>query len=100
MNFAEFKLSLKNNHPAENLPAYLKALWFDAKNDWSKAHDLADSIKDKNAYWVHAYLDRKEGDNSNANYWYNKAGKNNAALFIRKRMGRNCGNFIKINFYH
>ena len=25
--------------------------------------------------WVHAYLHRKEGDQSNAAYWYNRAGK-------------------------
>lgn len=25
--------------------------------------------------WVHAYLHRKEGDTSNAAYWYGRAGK-------------------------
>jgi len=25
--------------------------------------------------WVHAYLHRKEGDQGNAAYWYNRAGK-------------------------
>jgi hypothetical protein len=75
MNFADFKLSLQNNNPPENIAAYLQALWYDAKNDWNKAHLLADSVEDKNAYWVHAYLHRKEGDKSNANYWYHKAGK-------------------------
>jgi len=25
--------------------------------------------------WVHAYLHRKEGDHSNAAYWYSRAGK-------------------------
>jgi hypothetical protein len=25
--------------------------------------------------WVHAYLHRKEGDQSNAAYWYSRAGK-------------------------
>ena len=75
MNFADFKLSLKNNNPPDNISVYLKSLWFDAKGDWNKAHELADSIQDKNAYWIHAYLHRKEGDKSNANYWYNEAGK-------------------------
>ena len=27
------------------------------------------------AAWVHAYLHRKEGDSSNAAYWYRRAGK-------------------------
>ena len=27
------------------------------------------------AAWVHAYLHRKEGDLSNAGYWYRRAGK-------------------------
>jgi hypothetical protein len=28
------------------------------------------------ACWTHAYLHRKQGDLSNAKYWYGRAGKN------------------------
>jgi hypothetical protein len=32
-------------------------------------------VPDKNASWIHAYLHRKEGDITNADYWYNQAGR-------------------------
>ena len=51
------------------------ALWYDAKEDWEKAHELIQDIEDKNAAWIHAYLHRKEGDIWNADYWYRRAGK-------------------------
>ncbi|MEO8713025.1 MAG: hypothetical protein ABI405_12920, partial [Parafilimonas sp.] len=54
---------------------YLQALWYDAKGNWQKAHALIDSLDDKNSCWVHAYLHRKEGDISNADYWYRRADK-------------------------
>ncbi len=75
MNYADFISSIENISPSGQISVYLKALWLDAKEDWSGAHHLIDDMEDANAYWVHAYLHRKEGDNSNANYWYRKAGK-------------------------
>jgi hypothetical protein len=30
---------------------------------------------DRQCAWVHAYLHRKEGDPSNAAYWYRRAGQ-------------------------
>ncbi len=76
MNYSEFTESINTNEPPESLPVHLKALWYDAKENWKEAHDIIDDTEDRNAYWVHAYLHRKEGDKSNASYWYNKAGKN------------------------
>ena len=32
-------------------------------------------VEDSAGAWVHAYLHRKEGDQSNAAYWYRRAGK-------------------------
>jgi hypothetical protein len=32
-------------------------------------------MHNKEASWIHAYLHRKEGDDGNASYWYNRAGK-------------------------
>ena len=74
MQFAVFKELLKTNEPPE-LGLYLKSLWFDAKGEWAKAHDLIDDIQTMDAYWLHGYLHRKEGDLGNAAYWYSKAGK-------------------------
>lgn len=57
-----------------SLPA--AALWWDAKGDWRRAHDLiATDERGRPAAWVHAYLHRKEGDPDNARYWYDRAGR-------------------------
>jgi hypothetical protein len=71
MNLAEFQS--QKDPPA--LSALLIALWHDAQGDWRKAHELAQDVETPDGAWVHAYLHRKEGDTSNANYWYRQAGK-------------------------
>ena len=59
---------------AATLPPLLQALWQDAHNDWAAAHTLAQDIDTPAAARIHAYLHPKEGDTSNANYWYRRAG--------------------------
>ncbi len=61
--------------PDPQLSTILKSLWYDAKGDWGKAHDLVDQLPGAEAAWVHAYLHRKEGDIWNADYWYARAKK-------------------------
>lgn len=75
MNLPEFKNLLTANNPPQELTLPLKALWYEAKGDWHQAHHLAQSTGDAAGAWVHAYLHRKEGDHSNAAYWYSRAGK-------------------------
>ena len=75
MNFDEFYNSLSAASPPEKLSVYLRALWYDGKNNWEEAHNIIQDVEDKTAAWVHAYLHRREGDSFNANYWYNRAGK-------------------------
>jgi hypothetical protein len=70
-----FKSSLNESHPPLSLSLALRALWYDAKNDWHKAHDLAQEKENNDGSWVHAYLHRKEGDEFNAAYWYRRAAK-------------------------
>ncbi|MEO8737849.1 MAG: hypothetical protein ABI380_15075 [Edaphobacter sp.] len=53
----------------------LLALWWDGKDDWQKAHEVAQDMPDADGAWVHAYLHRKEGDAGNAAYWYRRAGR-------------------------
>lgn len=60
---------------SESWSPYLKALYWDEKGDWSKAHAFVDNMSTEDAAWVHAYLHRKEGDEWNAGYWYKRAGK-------------------------
>lgn len=50
--------------------AYLKALKADKAEDWETAHELIQHLTTKEAAWIHAYLHRKEGDQWNAQYWY------------------------------
>lgn len=74
MNFEVFQKSLLNNDPPE-VKDECKALWFEAKGNWDKAHKIVQELSSKEAAWVHAYLHRKEGDEGNAGYWYRMAGK-------------------------
>ncbi len=73
--YSKFMSTLSNRNANEKWPLTLKALWFDAKNDWHAAHDIVDGGHDQMSKWVHAYLHRKEGDEWNAGYWYRQAGK-------------------------
>lgn len=75
MNFQEFSDSLKQQQPPAALTPYLRALWWDGKEDWERAHETIQDIQDPTAAWIHAYLHRKEGDVFNANYWYNRANR-------------------------
>ena len=73
MNIEEYKSSFKNTDPPQGLSVLLLALWYDAKGNWTKSHDIISAIETKDASLVHAYLHRKEGDLWNADYWYSRA---------------------------
>lgn len=75
MNYQEFRESLSAATPPAGTSAILKALWYDGKGDWEASHNIAQDIHDRNGSWIHAYLHRKEGDFSNARYWYRQANK-------------------------
>ncbi len=72
MTLEEFQMT--GSEPA-GLPAPLRALWHDGKGDWEAAHRIAQEDDSRDSAWVHAYLHRKEGDISNARYWYARAGR-------------------------
>lgn len=59
----------------KNYPLALQALWHDYQENWHQSHKTIDFASDKDSAWVHAYLHRKEGDLSNARYWYRRSGK-------------------------
>lgn len=75
MTSEEFRASLTAEAPPQGLGAPLAALWWDSKGDWAKAHGLVDELETQDGMAVHAYLHRKEGASSNANYWYERAGR-------------------------
>jgi hypothetical protein len=77
MNLEEFEASIAANEaPPAGLSIPLKALWWDAKGDWARAHSLVDELESLDGMAVHAYLHRKEGSAPNADYWYQRSGRN------------------------
>ena len=72
MTFEEFTKTLSMPGPPAVAPPLI-ALWHDSRGDWDKAHGVAQNVDDDTGAWVHAYLHRKEGDASNAAYWYRRA---------------------------
>lgn len=75
MTLDELKATLGSSDPPAGLPLTVVALWHDARGDWDAAHEVAQRIPDPEGAWIHAYLHRKEGDASNAAYWYSRAGR-------------------------
>ncbi|MBD3648262.1 MAG: hypothetical protein HUJ31_12605 [Pseudomonadales bacterium] len=71
---SEFVDSLEEDAPDPGLSNALQALWHEANGNWDRAHALVQDNSPESC-WVHAYLHRKEGDLSNARYWYNRAGQ-------------------------
>ncbi len=75
MKLEKFKASLDQAEPPAGIDGALQALWHDARGDWEKAHKIAQDEPNPLGAWVHAYLHRVEGDESNAGYWYRRAEK-------------------------
>lgn len=76
MDIAAFKASIAQPKPPGKLDLALRALWWDAKGNWKEAHEHVQQDEgNPRCDWVHAYLHRKEGDVSNARYWYRQAEK-------------------------
>lgn len=95
MTYDEFVNSLALETPPDNVSAELKALWYDGKEDWESSHNIAQDIDGTSGSWIHAYLHRKEGDISNARYWYSRAGKNEARGTLKEEWESLVKNFIR-----
>lgn len=87
MTLNEFRGTLAATSPP-SCPALLQALWHDAKGDWGEAHRIAQDVSGADGAWVHAYLHRKEGDPSNARYWYRQAGQPEATDLLDAEWAR------------
>ena len=74
MNPEKIRDSLHLPHPPKKWPEWIRALWWDARGDWDRAHRIAQEDSTLEGSRVHAYLHRKEGDLWNADYWYRRAG--------------------------
>ncbi len=83
MEWTAFQASLSAAEPPAGIGPALAALWWDAQPDakgdakgaWERAHGCAQEDRTPAGAAVHAYLHRKEGDLSNARYWYARAGR-------------------------
>jgi len=84
MKFEEFQETLDAASPPADLSGYLRSLWYDAKGDWNRSHEIIQNIEDKTAAWIHAYLHRKEGDIGNADYWYRRADKKRSNVALKE----------------
>jgi hypothetical protein len=73
MTLDQFRSTLRHDSAPATLAPALKAMWEDAKGNWSAAHSIAQSLEDETGSWIHAYLHRKEGNPGNAAYWYRRA---------------------------
>ena len=73
MTLEQFQESLLQDNPPVGLSLALTGLWWDAKGNWAKAHESAQEDEGAAGSWIHAYLHRKEGDDSNSRYWYGRA---------------------------
>jgi hypothetical protein len=91
MDIPTFKQTLDRDAPPADLGRALAALWHEAKGDWDQAHRLAQAQKDTDGAWVHAYLHRVEGDQSNAEYWYRRAEKPPSSAPLKKEWDEIAG---------
>jgi hypothetical protein len=69
--------------PPPDMDRALQALWWLRKGglktgpDWERAHEICQASEGVKAFdWIHALAHRIEGDASNADYWYRRAGEN------------------------
>ena len=75
MDIRQLESSLHDTTPLPGLPPLIEALWHERHGDWTRAHEITQDLDGADAAWVHAYLHRREGDLSNAAYWYRLASK-------------------------
>jgi len=95
MTLQELRDSLRTHGPPEELSLALAGLWWDAKGNWAKAHESAQRDGTPAGAWVHAYLHRKEGDLSNAAFWYQRAGKVPASGSLEEEWNQITGSLLK-----
>jgi hypothetical protein len=95
MTLEEFKASLTHSSSPSQVDEALEALWFDARGNWDKAHDIAQEIPGYKGAWIHAYLHRKEGDLGNASYWYSRAGKRMPDMPLQDEWEYICSELLK-----
>jgi hypothetical protein len=90
----QFDASLTEAHPPGHLGPALSSLWWIANNHWQRAHDLIDGTPGPDAAWLHAHLHRVEGDQMNADYWYQRSGRDRPKDGISQERERMLAYFL------
>ena len=74
--------SLDDVEPPADMERPLQALWWLRKGgletgpDWERAHQICQASEGVKEFdWIHALAHWIEGDASNADYWYRRAGE-------------------------
>ncbi|SET78453.1 hypothetical protein [Hymenobacter actinosclerus] len=76
MTYHDFLDSQTQHEPPAGLSPLLEALWYAGRDEWHKAHALAQEHEDAPLFdWLHAFLHRQQGDLNNAAYWYRRAAR-------------------------
>ena len=65
---------------------HLKALQLARDGHWEASHEIVQVHADSFSNLIHAYLHRVEGDESNAAYWYRRAGEDASRLSIEEEL--------------
>ena len=76
MTYQNFLDSQTQPEIPTGLPPLLEALWYAGRDEWDKAHTIAQQHENTPLFdWLHAFLHRQQGDAGNAAYWYSRAGR-------------------------
>ena len=76
MSPAELKASAsRDSAPPAGISDEVRALWLAQAGRWDDAHTIAQDIHTPLGSWIHALLHLIEGDESNARYWFARAGQ-------------------------
>ena len=75
MTLKQFMNTLSDETPDPQLGDLAAAMWWQAKNDWERAHSIVQDMPGSQAQWIHAFLHRVEDDLNNSRYWYSSAGR-------------------------
>jgi hypothetical protein len=87
MNRDEFQASLVHEEPPHGLSAPLQALWWDAKQVWTRAHTFVDKLGTTDGMAVHAYLHCKEDKRQTRTIGINVQAENFIAHALRRMAG-------------
>lgn len=96
MTFETFKKAIENAEKPAGISPHLEAMYEDAAGNWEQAHEIAQNCNDVYGSLIHAYLHRKEGDQWNAKYWYDKANRPKPNYSLEQEWEEICAELLKL----